>query len=141
MPKFDLKLSHQTKFISIFRISIVFNQESDTIILDMLLKIIYALSQKICKQEGDNMWWVHSMRWENTLSQDWTKGTGCPVAIEDHRAKSERAASTQEGIQESHVKFLHEEFTFNNYRWKLVPNSLWMHISTGIPWVLLWVFY
>ena len=61
---------------------------------------MYALSQKICKQKGENTWWVHSMRWENILSQDWTKGTGCPVAIEHHKAKWEIAASTKEGNSE-----------------------------------------
>ena len=71
MPKFDLKFSHQTKYIFIFWISIFFNQESDTVILDMLFKTcMLCLRKYVNRRErtlGESTVWdekIYSVRIE-----------------------------------------------------------------------------
>lgn len=76
MPKLESKYSHQMKTIPIFWVSIAFKEESETVILGVVLEKNHAWSEKKCEQEGKKVWWINSMRRDNRLGQDWTDGTG-----------------------------------------------------------------
>lgn len=105
----------------------------------------HAWSEKICEQEGEKVWWIHSMRRDSRLGQDWTNGTGLPCSNRKSQIKMKNKATIQgREIQESDFGFLHVQATFNYQRWKndtkWIVDTLWYQYPStafiNIPFIL-----